>query len=649
MAKVETWNDSHDYLTTRLLFQVKKQETHNIEKDLVQLISKRTQRDKDATQAGSPPASSLKNNKRRKTSEAGKSSKVVKPHAGPALTPSLPTKKQRLESPPGAPVKKAVAVTPPNTSVFPKVSETSSKSRSSAPNLDDTDEDQDPATFISFEPHRLSVTGPNYDDDSTISEFSVLFELEWDEQMADQSKNVLVEEHNKVVRKLDDATERLKNLRKDYQELQQTGRQQSENQGRALMEAQDQLEAVQTVLKELKVSGKAATAASLKAQILKLTKSLAKVQTECATHKKNNIAFKEAESGLLLQIEDLKRQVSSKSSVEEGSAPCSQEQWEKFQQELAELQTNAKTLARDNDLWATKWEQYVNKSGEKALEQAIIDFKAAKDESWELAVQKKELESKLEKLSNVSNVLSMVKELEEANKKLVEENTSLSNKNKSLTAQNKKLAQQKSARPVSDDDSATTKVQSENSTLKQRVATLERQLRLANRGNRTDSEPVTPTEVVLTPDERDRDTIIKENVSLKTSNKRLTAQLEECTKVLKNSGKFVKSEVSARVEKKAKDYISAVAFHTYKFATTDKMLTEMMQVVYAGIKGDPELAWEDVNAETHLPFSEFKRIYSATCREKLNTCRQFFQTRCLNAGIGTFYTNYAHLCLSNVN
>ncbi len=79
------------------------------------------------------------------------------------------------------------------------------------------------------------------------------------------------------------------------------------------------------------------------------------------------------------------------------------------------------------------------------------------------------------------------------------------------------------------------------------------------------------------------------------------------------------------------------------------MLTEMMELVYDGIKGDPELAWDDVHAETHLPFSEFKRIYSATCREKLNTCRQFFQTRCLNAGIGTFYTNYARLCLSNVN
>ena len=133
----------------------------------------------------------------------------------------------------------------------------------------------------------------------------------------------------------------------------------------------------------------------------------------------------------------------------------------------------------------------------------------------------------------------------------------------------------------------------------------------------------------------------KQCATLVNTNKTLVAQYQEAMSVLKNTGKFVKGEVSKGVAEKIGNWITSVGYRQTKFCVGDKQVDDFCEEVYDAIKNDPALKFGDnTDPEHYKPFEEFKRVYSQTCQSKLNDRRQYTQTQCLKAVLGTFSVEF---------
>ena len=87
--------------------------------------------------------------------------------------------------------------------------------------------------------------------------------------------------------------------------------------------------------------------------------------------------------------------------------------------------------------------------------------------------------------------------------------------------------------------------------------------------------------------------------------------------------------------------ITNVGYHQTKFCVGDKQVDDFCEEVYDAIKNDPALKFGDnTDPEHYKPFEEFKRVYSQTCQSKLNDRRQYTQTQCLKAVLGTFSVEF---------
>ncbi len=581
---------------------------------------------------------SLKTTKRKKAAEGGKSNHVVKAHASTAGTPRL-AKRPNLQDTPTAPVKKprTAAVTPGLEDIAPKVSHHLPKSSPANPVSDSTDEDEGSATFVSFQPRTTVGLTSETDYNDDVSEFS-FSDIEWDAKMEGLTEEQ-INEHNKVVQKMEDYKSKCERLSRQLDNEKKASMQQLENQGRAVMEAETRVEALEKTLSNLKC-GK--NTKDLKEQIKSLAKSLGKAKSECETHKKNNLEFAKSEKGFLKRIEDYEAKLNSKS-------PSQQKNEEELQR-----------LRQQNELWTTKLNQLTSKQGGDVAKEALLELKNVQEMYDKLVAQSNSWNAEKQKLEkSLQDGRRLVKELEETTAKMQEENKNLLADVKRLETSLSKAEAKDDSSVTSDTSSASSQVRAlktaneelvgEKTRLNRELDALKRELRQARRSN-PDSASVTQSEADLTPDERDRATLVKENRTLQSLNQKLTDQLKLCTQALKDNGKFLKSERSESAKKKIKNFIVGTVYHTTKFIPTPAKLNEMCEQVYHGIKADPELGWDaGPEHETHLPLSEFLRIYSGTCREKMNNCRQYNQTCCLNASIGTFYTNYVSCCLTGTN
>ncbi len=60
-------------------------------------------------------------------------------------------------------------------------------------------------------------------------------------------------------------------------------------------------------------------------------------------------------------------------------------------------------------------------------------------------------------------------------------------------------------------------------------------------------------------------------------------------------------------------------------------------MVYDALKDDTELGWSNKDdKDAYKPFAEFQRVYGASVRNSLSDRRQYTQTQCLNALVGTY-------------
>ena len=139
----------------------------------------------------------------------------------------------------------------------------------------------------------------------------------------------------------------------------------------------------------------------------------------------------------------------------------------------------------------------------------------------------------------------------------------------------------------------------------------------------------------------------KENTKLTSTNETLKAQLKKARQALKDAGKKTDDEVVKAVVDIIKKYVREVAYRKYRFAVGEEQQEEFCRAVYDGIKSDPQLRFDDhTDSETYKEFDEFKRVYDASCRNALNTRRQYTQTLCQNAVTGEFFRKFVLLVLT---
>ena len=138
--------------------------------------------------------------------------------------------------------------------------------------------------------------------------------------------------------------------------------------------------------------------------------------------------------------------------------------------------------------------------------------------------------------------------------------------------------------------------------------------------------------------------LVKANKDLELANKQLRKALDHSNNILKADGKFSKHEVRDAVKMKINAYIKKNLYHKNKFCVGKTAQKQFCESVYDALKDDAELGIGDANDKHYKPVEEFCRIYDATCRAALQSRRQYTQTQCCSAIIGTFLP--CHRCLS---
>ena len=87
--------------------------------------------------------------------------------------------------------------------------------------------------------------------------------------------------------------------------------------------------------------------------------------------------------------------------------------------------------------------------------------------------------------------------------------------------------------------------------------------------------------------------------------------------------------------KRIQKWTKCTGYSKTKFLTGSNHETQYVELVYDSIKGDKDMGFEDKdNVDRYLPLSEFRRIYTDTCRKALNERRQYTQTLLLRAAVG---------------
>ncbi len=129
--------------------------------------------------------------------------------------------------------------------------------------------------------------------------------------------------------------------------------------------------------------------------------------------------------------------------------------------------------------------------------------------------------------------------------------------------------------------------------------------------------------------------VVKEKKDLELANKQLQKAVDNANNILKADGKFSKHEVREIVDKKIKSYIKDNLYPKTKFAIGSDAQRDFCKIVYDGIKDDKELGLGDPNNRHYKSVDEFCRIYDASCRGALQARRQYTQTQCFNAVLGT--------------
>ena len=130
---------------------------------------------------------------------------------------------------------------------------------------------------------------------------------------------------------------------------------------------------------------------------------------------------------------------------------------------------------------------------------------------------------------------------------------------------------------------------------------------------------------------------LQSNEDLECTNKALLGRIDELQKALKGQGKFVKSEVSNKVEKKINGWVKDIGYHKKKFLLTADDTENFLKSIYDDLKDDPELGWSNKDdKDAYKPFSEFQRVYDASVRGALSDRRQYTQTQCLQSIVGTY-------------
>ena len=158
----------------------------------------------------------------------------------------------------------------------------------------------------------------------------------------------------------------------------------------------------------------------------------------------------------------------------------------------------------------------------------------------------------------------------------------------------------------------------------------------ANTASATRSAPSSAGDTIelegMAVDLEEKDKTIRE---LELVKEKLTNQVEVYKKILRDAGKHAPEEVSKAVVKRIQKWTKCTGYSETKFLTGSNHETQYVELVYDSIKGDKDMGFEDKdNVDRYLPLSEFRRIYTDTCRKALNERRQYTQTLLLRAGVG---------------
>ena len=247
----------------------------------------------------------------------------------------------------------------------------------------------------------------------------------------------------------------------------------------------------------------------------------------------------------------------------------------------------------------------------KALEQQLASLKA----------QNKTLASDLKNCSKDGNA-----ELDKAQKQVASLTRELSAKNRDIKKLEQLLQERDQEIEGLPDEESFQKVLTKYRRYKEASQKLQAQLNAAN-GNGSNTDEGLALQM---------DVLVKEKKDLELANAQLRKALNAANDILKADGKFSKHEVRDGVKKKIDEYIKNNLYHKNKFCVGIDKQKEFCRDVYDGIKDEPELGLGDPNDKHYKPFDEFFRIYDATCRAALQNRRQYTQTKCFEAVIGTF-------------
>jgi myosin heavy subunit len=545
----------------------------------VKKIVKRVNRDKEANTAGRVPSKTLLKKKKRKQSETSKPSSVVKPHA--SLPLPLHTPKKAKVAIPTAPQKAERAVTPPGEErIFtPKVSENNSDSvtHSQQPLVSDPPL-QELDSFVSHEPKSLRSLIVDEEE-----EFELGFDWTVEEQLDTMAptKQQQSQDYAKLKKKYESQKAKLEKLKGELEDCHES----MDNQGREIQRANEQ------VLELQKTVEASSAPEDTKNRLVSLSREVGTLKANLAIHAKNNEAFQKNEDKLLKEVQGLKERQTTLSGLKE-----------KLEKELGDAQAQLQDLRSSSS--GPQSQESAKKIAE--LEKKVKDLSAQK-----LTGPQKVIAS----LRNAAD------KLEEENKKLKED---LKNR--------------------SEVDGNGTMIGS----LTKEVDSLKHQLRTVNRDKqRLEEELAEATTSRRTstlnedPDTSDvsAQALLAENKTLKTDKKKLEAALARCLQALKDGGKFMEEEVSGPVKKKVTNWIKEVGFHTTKFLSGEVHVNAFVKEVYDALcEHDADAAaWTDSSSPRYLPFPEFVRIYKKVIRTAVNNRRQYTQTQCLKAAIGTFY------------
>ena len=281
-----------------------------------------------------------------------------------------------------------------------------------------------------------------------------------------------------------------------------------------------------------------------------------------------------------------------------------------------------------------------------SLEQEIADLKEshgkelveAYKKNGTLSTENSKLRCENEKLSKKLSTLEESSESGEGpqNKRLQAKISDLEAKIKRLQAQGKGKSSSKS----SDDSSKKVlqKCQAELKACKDANAKLvDTNAKLAESNGKLKKYVANQKASSNSSADEDLKKALQSNEDLECTNKALLGRIAELQKALKGQGKFVKSEVSSKVEKKIGEWVKNIGYHKKKFLLTADDTENFLKSIYDSLKDDPELGWSNKDdKDAYKPFSEFQRVYDASVRGALSDRRQYTQTKSLESIVGTY-------------